>query len=348
MKYSHLFLIILVLLFSGFVILLLSGFLTPLILAVIIAILTRKWYEKLHIKLRGRKNLAALFMILVIVVIIIVPSIILLTLTLKEVLDLYHKINIYLTAQQIEQFLKSDSPAPHLVQNISQIFNIDIKDLLLKEFLPIFKNIGLYIFNQLDNILSNIFKLALGFFVMLVAIFYLLRDGHLLGNFLTKIIPLETDYQIRLYQTFEKVSRAVFYGNFVSAFSQGLLGGISFLIFGLASPVFWGLTMAFVALIPLLGPYLIFLPVALYLFLTEKTFLALGFLLYNMILTSGIDNIIKPKLISRKVQIHPFLILISIFGGLKIFGVLGIIYGPLIVAVFLTLIDIYIQTKQKT
>ena len=336
---SHYFLIAIILIFVGLISLLLSGFLTPLVLGTILAAISYRWYKKISVKLPEKENLAALLTLLLIVTVVIVPALILIALLAKEAF------NVFVLAQA--QINLNDNPLTPLLQMISEKFNTNAEVMLRTQILPGLKNFGIYLSNQLSGILSDALQLFVGFFVMLVTIFYLLRDGRALGEFLIKFSPLKTEDELFIFQTFKKVSRAVFYGNFVSALAQGSLGGLGFWIFGLESPVLWGATMAFLALIPLLGPYLIFIPAAAYLLIANKTGLAIGFLLYNIILVSSVDNIIRPKFISEEIKIHPLLVLLSILGALKIFGILGIIYGPLIVAIFFALLDIYLKSSES-
>ena len=101
------------------------------------------------------------------------------------------------------------------------------------------------------------------------------------------------------------------------------------------------MVISFLALIPLLGAYLVFIPAAIFLLLKGSTLVAIGFLAYNLFIVSTIDNIIKPKMISARIKIHPLFAVLTIFGGIKLFGLMGIIYGPLIAALFLVFFEIY-------
>ncbi len=338
-------LIFFIILFLGLFFILILEFATPIVLAIMIAFLTKNWHEKISAKFRNRQNLAGLIIILMVVLIIITPTIIISSMAIREISELYHQIQIYITPAQIDKFLQSNNSTSIFIKNISENLNLNIKTLLMQDVAPTFKNIGFFILNQADSILSNVFNLILGFFMMLLTIFYLLKDRHLIKDFFSKIIPLSAQHQNHLFATFKNTCRAIFYGNFISAASQGLAGGIGFLIFGISSPLLWGIIMTIFSFFPLLGPYLVFIPVSIFLFMSGETILGLGFLAYNLIITSSIDNIIKPVIIGDKTSVHPLLILISILGGLKIFGIMGIIYGPLIIAILLTLTNIYIREK---
>lgn len=332
LKESNRILLGLFIIFLFLIAFMLGGFLTPLVLGILLASFSHPLYEKFAVRLKWNPNLAALLIVALITVVIIIPFLGLTTLLTKEAFNLL--------IQNKDQFAW-DKPIAQTLQELFTRFNIDIVDIFETQISPTLENIGLFLTRQIGNFVSNVFVLTLDFFILILVIFYLLRDGRDLGKFLMEISPLGDRDNLRLYRTFRETGRAVFYGNFVSALAQGILGGLGFFMFGLASPIIWGTIIAFLALIPLLGAYLVFIPATLYLFLKGETFLAVGFLLYNLLLVSTVDNVIKPKMISAKIKIHPLFIVLTIFGGIKIFGLLGIIYGPLIAAVFLVLFEIY-------
>jgi len=338
-RHAQHFLVALVLIFLGLTILLLSGFFTPLALGIILAILGYGWHQKILDKFKGKKNLAALITLLAIMTVIILPTVLFLGVLFNEAVELF------ITAQNkidIAEFFKLP-----FVENLTQKLNFNVENLAYEQFVPTIKSLGGYISTQIGNIFSNVLNLVLGFFIMLVTAFYIMRDGKAFGNFLIKASPLKIDDELRLYNVFRQVTGAVFYGNFVSAMAQGFLGGLGFWFFGLGSPVLWGTIMGLLSLIPVLGPFIIFIPASIYFVIAGKWGLLIGFLIYNLVIVSSIDNIIKPKLIGDKISMHPLLILVAILGGLKLFGILGIIYGPLIVSIFIALIHIYSEHSKE-
>lgn len=315
---------------GGLILLLLAGFATPLVLGAILATISYPLYKKIKERLRNRKTLAALLVLLLLILIIILPFFGIVTLLWQETSNL-------VTVVQGE--LSSSRPFGGTLDKLSTGLGVDVRDLITNEILPNVQNLGTFLADQIRNILSNAINLVISFFVLMVTTFYLLRDGDILGNFLKRVSPLKERDNERFFVVFEETGRAVFFGNFVSAIAQGFLGGLGFLFAGLESPIFWGTIMAFIALIPLLGPYIISIPAAIYLFLAGRPGVAIAFLLYNLLVVSTVDNIIKPKLIGDKIRIHPLFILIIILGGIKIFGIVGVIYGPLIAAIFMSIIS---------
>ena len=207
--------------------------------------------------------------------------------------------------------------------------------------------IGLFLYEQARAITSNILKFLVNSFLMLLIIYYLLIDKQRLHSFILNISPLPDDQDDKLFQKFKDMAGAILIGNGLGGLIQGILGGIVFAVFGLKSPFFWGVIMGLVAFLPIVGIGVIFIPAAIYLFLVGRIASGIFFIIFYVILSGGIEYIFKPKLVGQRVQMHTLLVFLSIIGGLKLFGILGIIYGPLIITAFLTLTDIYKTSYQK-
>ena len=128
---------------------------------------------------------------------------------------------------------------------------------------------------------------------------------------------------------------------------QGTLGGAVFATFGFNSPFLWGVIMALMAFLPIVGIGIVFIPASIYLFLNGRFAAGIFFIVFYILLSGGIEYFFKPKLVGKRVQMHTLLVFLSIIGGLKLFGILGIIYGPLVVTAFLTLSDIYESSYRR-
>jgi len=137
------------------------------------------------------------------------------------------------------------------------------------------------------------------------------------------------------------MGRAIIIGNGLAGAVQGVLGGFGFFFFGLTSPFLWGSVIAFMAFLPVIGASIIFIPAAAILMLHGEVATGIGFLIYNIAYSSIIEYLIKPRVIGQGMQMNSLLVFIGIIGGIKLFGILGIIYGPLIITIFLTLAEIY-------
>ena len=330
----HYFLIVFVVLFLGLTALLVWGHLAPIVLGVMLATLGYGWQAKLANKLK-HPNLAALVSLLLIVAIIVVPATALFILLTREAISLAAHLERIEVLRAVDIATAKLAIIPGLADFIDQ------------QLVPGLKSIGAAFSQNLGRIFGSALRFVIGFFVMLVTAFYFLRDGKRFGDAMMALSPLKSADELNLFSTFREALHAVLVSNLVSALAQGALGALGFWIFGLPAPLFWGTLMAFFALIPLLGPYLVFIPSTLYLFLVGNPVPAVFFLVYNIVLVSSVDNVIKPKLISGKIKVHPLLVLISILGGIKTFGILGVLYGPLIVSMLLALLTMYLRSVQK-
>jgi predicted PurR-regulated permease PerM len=183
----------------------------------------------------------------------------------------------------------------------------------------------------------------MGFFFTLLFLYYLFKDGDRLFERLKEVIPLPSKERDLLIHRFKDMIYATIYGGILIAIIQGLLGGLSFWVLGLASPIFWGTAMAFLSFIPVGGTALIWVPASI-LLLVQGAFLK-GIILVGLGVfgISMVDNLLRPFFISTRTKIHPLLLFFAVLGGIQVFGLIGLVAGPLIVTLFLTLIEIYVQ-----
>ena len=207
--------------------------------------------------------------------------------------------------------------------------------------------VGLFLYEQARSITANIVSFIVNFFFMLLIVFYLLIDSHRLVSFIVSLSPLPDDQDEKLIQKFKDMAGAILIGNGLGGLIQGTLGGAVFALFGFNSAFLWGVIMALMAFLPIVGIGAVFVPAAIYLFLQGRFLAGSFFIIFYVLLSGGIEYFFKPKLVGKRVQMHTLLVFLAIIGGLKLFGILGIIYGPLVVTAFLTLTDIYESSYRR-
>lgn len=173
-------------------------------------------------------------------------------------------------------------------------------------------------------------------FVMLYVLFFFLRDGERFVEALIRALPLGDARERRLLQRFAEVSRATLKGTLVVGLVQGTLGGLLFWVLGIGAPVFWGAVMTVLSLLPAVGAAIVWAPAALILLLTGEVVRGLVLIAGGVLLIGLADNALRPLLVGRDTAMPDFLILISTLGGLAVFGLTGVVIGPLIAAFFLT------------
>ena len=193
------------------------------------------------------------------------------------------------------------------------------------------------------DILGSIGELMVGLFIMFFVMYYGFRDGEGFIKRIRDLLPLEPALKESLFYEVRTITQAVLYGQVMTALIQGTLGGIGLLIFGISNWLFWGAIMIIMAFLPLLGTPLIWVPAAVSQILDGETARGVGLLIYGSTIVMNIDNVLRPRLMSGRTKVHPVLILVGVLGGLKIFGFIGMLVGPLILAVLVAFTKFYEQ-----
>ncbi len=308
-------------------------FLNSLVLATTFAVIFEPLHKKILKISRGQKNIAALATILAILVIVFVPLTFIGIKVFDQTQDLYLKITdsnakinpLTKIEDSIEKELKILVPKLKISINLTDNINLFFKWLA--------KNVG-PIFQGLANI-------ATSFLLSLLAIYYIFRDGDKLKNAVFKVSPLSQKHNEEIFAKLKLVIGSVIRGNLIVAVTQGLLSGIGFTIFGVPNAALWGFVTVIAALVPIVGTSLVLTPIIIYLFTFDTLFSAIGLLAWGMLAVGLIDNFLGPKFIQRRIQIHSFLILLSVLGGITVFGPIGFLMGPLFLALLITLLNIY-------
>lgn len=247
---------------------------------------------------------------------------------------------VFNQSQSLYQSLVSGGSIPSL-DSISQSIH---------KFLPAGVNFDLnqkandLIYLVADN-LGNIFGATLytlfSFVLMLLAIFYFLKDGAEWKKSIITLSPLSDSDDQRIMKRLTMTINGVLRGYLLIAVIQGTLMGIGLAIFGVPSPALWGVVAAIAALAPTLGTALVSIPAVIFLFVSGHTGEAIGLAIWSTALVSTIDNFLTPYIVGNRINIPPFLILFSVLGGLSLLGAVGILIGPLTVSLLYTLVSIY-------
>ena len=355
MKREHIFLVfILFLTFLSIYLLytILSPFLSSIIWAILLAMIFYPLFKKLQRLLKKKEFLSALIMTLLVLIIIVLPFTLLMISLASEVVDVYHRVEEMIKTGQLQAYLERMKELPILkwiLARLGQYIDLSQTDplpLLLKNL----KQISTFIFNQTTTLLKGFSTFIAGFFFTLLSLYYLFKDGSRFFKGLKEIIPLPSQERDLLIQRFKDMIYATLYGGILIAMIQGLLGGLSFWILGLPSPIFWGTAMALLSFIPIGGTALIWAPAALLLLIGGAILKGLILLGVGVFVISMVDNLLKPFFISSRTNIHPLLLFFAVLGGIQAFGLIGLVAGPLVATLFLAMIEIYIQgtTPDKT
>lgn len=325
----------LLLLFGGLSFALFIPFLTSLVLAIILAVIFSPLNEWISSKLPNHKKLPTLSTLITLTLVAIttvVPLIFFLSLLYAEISNLYEFIT---SKDQQSNIVEIKNYSMRLLEKIPGFSpeNINFKALFSEGFKSLLSNIS--------TLFSNIASLTLGSFVFLWALFYFLRDGKLIQEQMFLISPLNESKNKKLLSNIKLAIYAIFRGMIAVSILQGVLCSIGFAIFGIPSPVFWGAVSTIAAFIPGIGTGLVIIPAITYLVLNHALLNAIGLTFWGLLPVGLIDNFLRPMMMAKDMKIHPFLVLLSVLGGLSAFGFVGLLLGPIITALFIALIEFY-------
>jgi predicted PurR-regulated permease PerM len=348
MKKEHLFLVfIFFLILLAFYLLyrILSPFLTSILWAILLAIVFYPLFRRLQRLLKKREVLCALTMTVLVTFVIVLPFSLLVVSLANEVVGTYHSVEEMIQTGRLQTYLEQVKEIPFFHRLWNKLYqNEDISQSHLTDFLlKNLQQVSTFLFNQTSKIVKGLSTFFIGFFFTLLSLYYLFKDGAHLFERLKEVIPLPFIERDLLINRFKDMVYATIYGGILIAIVQGLLGGIIFWTLGFSSPILWGTAMSFLSFIPIGGTAIVWIPAVILLFI-QGAFLKGILLLFLGIFVIGMaDNFFRPMFISAKTKIHPLFLFFSVLGGIQVFGMIGLVMGPLIATLSLTLIEIYIQ-----
>ena len=318
------------------------AFFSAIIIASILTVLFQRPYRWFLRETRESRTTSALLTCLLVAFVIVVPVFVVLTFAISEASALYSSMSEGQSAEIVAARLFS---SVEQVPVVGHFFRPDIigTDNFSSDIQTVSRNALVLLQAAYQGIAHFFFWI----FVMFFALFYFLIDGTVAVNYLIRMSPLRDDHDRMLMKRFVSISRATIKGTMLVGVVQGILGGLAFWIVGIPSPFVWGLSMTFFSIIPMIGSGIIWFPAGIILLLLGNIWQGLFVLGVGMGVVSTIDNILRPKLVGRDTHMHPLLVFFATLGGISLFGLLGFIIGPIIVALFLALAEIYTTEFQS-
>lgn len=316
-----------------------AAFFIPICWAAVFVITFYPMYQKILKKFK-RKGLTSALMCLLIIILIVGPFAYIFAVLVNEAAIAVAKVNALHASGELDELLSIDVPwIRKLKQTLSQYIDVSRFDLknMVKDLAD---NVSSFLFSQTGWLISNGTRLVFYFGLMTFTMYYFFKDGEELIKQIKILIPLPSSQVQRIYRHLRDIIYATMYGGVVVALLQGLLGGIMFAIFGISSPVFWGAVMALLSIIPFIGAFIIYIPAGMILIFTGSYVKGILVIAIGTLVVSQVDNVLRPLIVSGKTEMHPLLLFFSMLGGFAMFGLLGIVLGPLIAAVFVTLLKI--------
>jgi len=198
-----------------------------------------------------------------------------------------------------------------------------------------------YLGSRLGAVLRNTAVFLFHLTVMILAMFYLFRDGDSIVARLREVLPFEKTHRDRMIDETRELILASVTSSLVAAVAHGVLGGLAFGLTGIRAPIFWGVMMGFFSLIPVVGSALIWVPAAISLMVDGHIGMGIALMIFCSVIVGLVDNIIRPWMISGRAEMGGLVVFVSVLGGISVFGMLGVVLGPIVVAAGASMLDLY-------
>lgn len=335
-KKGYYFLLSLLLIVGGLSLLILAPFFSWIVFAFLLAVVFYPLKQKIEKKCQPYKwllPLSSLLTFLVIIAVVIAPLGWILGEIYSEVEDLYTYLSQEGNGVDIFSLKKTvDQAFSKLMPNFS-LSDQELRNLIATLFKALL--------SQIDAVFANIMRISVGIFISLWALLYFLKDGKKIQEFFISLSPLSDANNRKLTDQVRLAIQSIFIGMIAVAIFQGSVAGVGLALFSVPSPFLWGCASIIAALVPGIGTGLVLIPAIIYLYFKGLYFQAVGLIFWGLIPVGLVDNFLRPFLMGNKMQIHPFVVLIAVLGGISTFGVVGLVLGPVVLALLFALLEMY-------
>ncbi|MCK9275421.1 MAG: AI-2E family transporter [Syntrophales bacterium] len=321
--------------------LLVKPFIHTIIISVLLASLIFPLKGHLLRFFHGRRNVTALMSVVIITFLIVIPVLVFIAALVSQAVDTINDISDWINEGNLERLLKHgwmksviDWFKVHL--EFVEFRQSDVQSYLLQGS----KNVGQFVIEQGAALLGNVTSLVFHFFVIIFITFFLIRDGEEMLGQIKYLAPLREEQKNQIIGRIKAVSRSALLGTFLTALCQAIVGGIGFAIVGIPA-LFWGTVLGFSSLVPVVGTSLVSIPAIGYLVITGKTAFAIFLAIWSVVLVGSVDNFVRPFFMRGEGRMSTFYIFLAIIGGIDLFGLMGLVYGPLILGFASVMIYIY-------
>jgi predicted PurR-regulated permease PerM len=317
---------------------LLAPFSAALIWAVIITLALRPLHQRVLRLFKGRPGYASAIMTLITLLAVIGPAIAILVIFAGQAVDLYQSASQSIQSGKfLELWNRASTSLTETLRKLPLLSGVDVTGLAMKGLGEVSTGLA----GQIGSLLNETLVLVIDLAVMIIALFFFFRDGESYYRSVMDMLPFSPDHKQFISRKVYATFTAVINGVFLVALLQGIMTGIGFALFGIPFSIFWGLIAAVLALLPIGGASLVWIPGVLFLFFTGSKVSSILFFVWGLVLVSLPDNFLRPLLIGKKAELPAFFLFIGILGGLKVYGLLGILFGPLVVTLLYAFVHIY-------
>jgi predicted PurR-regulated permease PerM len=323
-------------------------FFGDMVIALVAVLLLSRFYERLNLALGNRSTMASLLTVVIVVVLGAIPLFFVVSALLSDIRaaaatwggpDAYATLN---------DWTREDGRVARVLTRFAQRTGLPISPEAIQDaVVDAARNLSQGLYKRANSVVSGVLQLALHGVITLFSIFYLLINGQKLRTYIFRLSPLPSDEDQLFINKLGEVGRAILIGNGIGSSLQGLVAGVAWAVVGLPSPVLWGVVMAVAAFLPLVGVAAVVLPATVYLWLVGRHVVAVGFLIFCMGQSFFFEYGLKPRLMGSSMRMNSLLVFLSLLGGILGFGAPGILYGPLIMTLFLALAQLYETRYQQ-
>jgi predicted PurR-regulated permease PerM len=302
-----------------------------------------KWLGK---KLKLSKFSSAFLSTSLLLIMVIVPASFVAVELVTDAMTIYQNLKFGANHSVVESFLSDSGWMAHFIKWIKSNIGIEINVAIIKAKLTGIAEVILsFVISHFNSVVQNILTVTLNFVIVIIAIFGFYSEGDRLRDFIFKISPLPHGDEETILHKFNEMNYVTMYGNGLGGIIQGVLAGFAFWLAGFQSIVLLTVLMIILAFIPLLGISLVFIPASIFLWVKGEILKSALLFIFCGAVAFYVENVYKPNLMSKKVKLDSMMLLLFIMGGMAKFGPLGIFYGPIILIMVLTIIDLYLKNN---
>lgn len=327
----------LILLISSVFLAMIKQFLMPLFIAGLFSAMLSQTHNWLTFKIGGRTRLASALTVTGIILLVLVPLSILIGVVVTQAINV---------AQSVTPFVQTLISEPTVLNRyLEKVPYLDqllpYRDLLLEKAGQLVGTVTSFLIDGLSSIANLTISAVFGTIIMLYVMYHFLVMGDILLERILYFLPLRDDDEQLLLRRFTSVARATIKGTLIIGLLQGVICGLAFALAGINGSVFWGTVMAAASIIPAFGTALVWVPALIILLLIGDFPGALILALLCGLVAGNLDNLLRPRLVGKDTEMHDLFVLFGSLGGIAMFGVLGIIIGPIIAALFITIWEMF-------
>jgi len=318
-------------------------FLMAIFMAGLFSAMVSPLHRRLTTKLRGRENLASVLTVVGIVLLVLTPLAILITLVVAQAISVGQSVTPW-----VQGFIKEPSTLSALMEKIPYYEEIlPYRDIIIQKAGEMVGAVSTFLIDSLSSFTKVTIDAIFSSVIMLYVMFYFLSMGNVLLAKILYFLPLDDNNEQKLLKRFTSVARATIKGTLIIGIMQGAICGIAFAIAGIQGPVFWGSVMAVMSIIPAFGTAIIWLPALVILALTGHFGGVVILAVLCGAVAGNLDNVLRPRLVGKDTEMHDLFVLFGTLGGISMFGLVGIILGPIVAALFITIWEIYGEAFKK-